>query len=90
VHAARRGGFVSCSRPPALGLFGSVALVVWLSRMNITQAFAGAIFGVSQPSNTPSHLKTRRMLSEGGRYRAPIEKYQYMQSRRRPLLLSGL
>jgi hypothetical protein len=50
VHAARGGGFASRSRPYALGLFGSVALVVCLMRKNITQAFAGAIFGVSQPT----------------------------------------
>jgi hypothetical protein len=48
VHAARGGGFASRGRPYALGLFGSVALVVCLMRTNITQAFAGAIFGVSQ------------------------------------------
>jgi len=50
VHAARGGGFASRGRPYALGLFGSVALVVCLMRTNITQAFAGAIFGVSQPT----------------------------------------
>ena len=48
VHAASSGGFSSRGRPYALGLFGSVALVVCLMRTNITQAFAGAIFGVSQ------------------------------------------
>jgi len=48
VHAAREEGFASRGRPYALGLFGSVALVVCLMRTNITQAFAGAIFGVSQ------------------------------------------
>ena len=48
VHTALDGEFVSRGRPYALGLFGSVALVVCLLRMNITQAFAGAIFGVSQ------------------------------------------
>ena len=48
VHAARGGGLLSRGRPHALGLFGSVALVVCLMRTNITQAFAGAIFGVSQ------------------------------------------
>jgi hypothetical protein len=50
VHAARGGGLASRGRPSALGLFGSVALVVCLMRKNITQAFAGAIFGVSQPT----------------------------------------
>ena len=48
VHAARGGGFASRGRPYALGLFGSVALVVCVMRKNITQAFAGAIFDVSQ------------------------------------------
>jgi hypothetical protein len=40
---ARRGG-----RPAAIGLAGSVAMVVTLLRKNITQEVAGAIFGVSQ------------------------------------------
>jgi hypothetical protein len=48
VHAAHGGGFVSRGRPYALGLFRSVALVVCLMRKNLTQQFAGAIFGVSQ------------------------------------------
>lgn len=48
VHTARGGGFASRGRPYALGLFRSVALVVCLMRSNITQSFAGAIFGVSQ------------------------------------------
>jgi hypothetical protein len=48
VYAAHGGGFVSRGRPYALGLFGSVALVVCVMRKNLTQAFAGAIFGVSQ------------------------------------------
>ena len=48
VHAARGSGFASRGRPYALGLFGSVALVVCVMRKNLTQAFAGAIFGVSQ------------------------------------------
>lgn len=40
---ARPGG-----RPPAIGLFRSVALVVHLMRRNPVQAVAGAVFGVSQ------------------------------------------
>jgi hypothetical protein len=48
VHAARGGGFTSRGRPYALGLFRSIAMVVCLMRTNITQVFAGAIFGVSQ------------------------------------------
>ena len=44
------GGLTSAGRPYALGLFRSVAMVVALMRKNITQEFAGAIFGVSQPT----------------------------------------
>ena len=50
VHTARGGGFTSRGRPYALGQFGSVALMVCVLRRNLTQAFAGAIFGVSQPT----------------------------------------
>ena len=38
VQAARGERFTSRGRPFALGLFGSVALVVCLMRTNITQA----------------------------------------------------
>lgn len=48
VHAARGGGFTSRGRPYALGLFRSIAMVVCLMRTNVTQVFAGAIFGLSQ------------------------------------------
>ena len=48
VHAVCGGRFVSAGRPVVLGLFGSVAMVVCLIRTNVTQDFAGAIFGVSQ------------------------------------------
>ncbi len=48
VHARCGGKFVSAGRPVALGLFRSVAMVVTLMRKNVTQDFAGAIFGVSQ------------------------------------------
>jgi hypothetical protein len=47
VHA-QLGGWNSRGRPFALGLFASVTLVVALLRENLTQSFAGAIFGVSQ------------------------------------------
>lgn len=40
----------SAGRPYALGLFRSVAMVVALLRKNLTQEFAGAMFGVSQPT----------------------------------------
>jgi hypothetical protein len=42
--------FVSAGRPVALGLFRSVAMVVCLIRTNVTQDFASAVFGVSQPT----------------------------------------
>lgn len=50
VHAACGGEFVSRGRPHVLGLFRSVVMVVSLMRKNITQDFAGAVFGVSQPT----------------------------------------
>jgi hypothetical protein len=43
VYAARGGELTSRGRPYALGLFGSVALVVCLMRKNITQEFAGGL-----------------------------------------------
>jgi hypothetical protein len=46
---ARAGDVVrDGGRPAAIGLFGSVAMVVTLMRTNITQQVAGGIFGVSQ------------------------------------------
>jgi hypothetical protein len=42
------GPLVSAGRPYAVGLFRSVAMVVALMRKNVTQEFAGAMFGVSQ------------------------------------------
>jgi hypothetical protein len=48
VHGACGDQFVSRGRPIALGLFRSVAMVVCLMRKNVTQEFAGAVFGVSQ------------------------------------------
>jgi hypothetical protein len=50
VHLACGDKFVSRGRPVALGLFRSVAMVVCLMRKNVTQDFAGAVFGVSQPT----------------------------------------
>jgi hypothetical protein len=44
------GSLTSAGRPHALGLFGSVAMVVSLMRKNLTQELAGTIFGVSQPT----------------------------------------
>jgi predicted DNA-binding protein (UPF0251 family) len=44
-------GQVRLTWPPiALGLFQSVAMVVFLMRKNVTQDVAGAVFGVSQPT----------------------------------------
>jgi hypothetical protein len=48
VHVVCGDTFVSRGRPIALGLFRSVAMVVCLMRKNVTQDFAGAVFGVSQ------------------------------------------
>jgi DDE superfamily endonuclease/Helix-turn-helix of DDE superfamily endonuclease len=48
IHMARGCEFTSRGRLYVLGLFRSVAVVVTLMRKNVTQEFAGAIFGVSQ------------------------------------------
>ena len=48
LHMVCGDKFISTGRPIALGLFQSVAMVVCLMRKNITQDFAGAVFGVSQ------------------------------------------
>ena len=48
VHDKCADRFVSHGRPIALGLFRSVAMVVFLMRKNVTQDVAGAVFGVSQ------------------------------------------
>src|SRR3954464_12483293 len=48
LHERCGDKFVSAGPPLALGLFRSVALVVCLMRKNVTQDFAGAVFGVSQ------------------------------------------
>jgi len=50
VHVVCAGNFVSRGRPMALGLFRSVAMVVFLMRKNVTQDVAGAVFDVSQPT----------------------------------------
>jgi len=49
VHQAH-GEFTLRGRPYVLGLYRSVAMVLALMLKNITQEFAGAIFGVSQPT----------------------------------------
>lgn len=48
LHELCGDKFVSTGPPLVLGLFRSVALVVCLMRTNVTQDFAGAVFGVSQ------------------------------------------
>lgn len=48
LHVARDGELILRGRPYVLGLFRSVAMVVSLLRKNLTQEFAGAVFGVSQ------------------------------------------
>ena len=48
LHELCGAKFVSAGPPLALGLYRSVALVVCLMRKNVTQDFAGAVFGVSQ------------------------------------------
>src|SRR3954452_18818124 len=48
LHELCGDKFVSAGPPLALGLFRSVALVVCLMRKNVTQDFAGAVFGVCQ------------------------------------------
>ena len=48
VHVVCGDKFVSRGRPMALGLLRSVAMVVCLMRKNLTQDFAGAMFGISQ------------------------------------------
>ncbi|MGH3923907.1 MAG: transposase family protein, partial [Pseudonocardiaceae bacterium] len=48
VRARLGGEYVSRGRPFALGLFGSVAMVLALLRQNFVQQVAAEIFGVSQ------------------------------------------
>lgn len=64
VHATHKGELTSRGRPYALGLFGSVALVVCLMRKNITQEFAGAIFGVSQATVSRRWDLLRPLIAE--------------------------
>ena len=64
VHASRGGGFASRGRLFALGLFGSIALVVCLMPTNVTQAFAGAIFGVSQATVSRRWDLLRPMIAQ--------------------------
>jgi hypothetical protein len=48
VHAVLGPLVKSGGRPPAVGLFRSVAMVVALMRRNLVQEVAGEIFGCSQ------------------------------------------
>jgi DDE superfamily endonuclease len=63
VHAVH-GEFSSRGRPPTLGLFRSVALVVCLMRKNITQEFVGAIFGISQATVSPRWDLLRPLIGQ--------------------------
>jgi hypothetical protein len=47
IHSVTRPG---AKKPPAVGLFHSVVMVVALMRRNIVQEVAGEIFGCSQPT----------------------------------------
>ena len=58
----RRGG-----RPAAIGLLGSVAMVVTLMRKNITQEVAGAVFGVSQATVSRRWDLLRPLIGAGAR-----------------------
>ena len=40
----------AAKKPPAVGLLDSVAMTVMLMRRNVTQEFAGGVFGCSQPT----------------------------------------
>ena len=51
-------------RPAAIGLLGSVAMVVTLMRTNITQEVAGAIFGVSQATVSRRWDLLRPLIAE--------------------------
>jgi hypothetical protein len=52
-------------RPAAIGLLGSVAMVVTLMRKNITQEVAGALFGVSQATVSRRWDLLRPLLADG-------------------------
>jgi hypothetical protein len=49
-------------KPPAVGLFDSVAMVVMLMRRNVTQSVAGGIFGCSQPAVSRRWDKLRPVI----------------------------
>lgn len=50
IHQVRAGRPRGRGRPPALGLYRQVVLVLVLLRQNMTQAVAADLFGVSQPT----------------------------------------
>lgn len=62
VHE-HRGEFVSGGRGYCLGLYRSVALVVFLLRENVTQTVAGAVFGVSQSTVSRRFEELREVIA---------------------------
>jgi hypothetical protein len=64
LHELCGDKFVSTGPPLALGLFRSVALVVCLMRKNVTQDFAGAVFGVSQATVSRRWDLLRPLIAE--------------------------
>jgi len=62
VHA-HRGGLTSRGRGYCLGLYRSVALVVFLLRENPTQTLAAAVFGVSQSTVSRRFEELREVVA---------------------------
>ena len=59
----------NAKKPPAVGLLDSVAMVVMLMRRNVTQAFAGGIFGCSQPTSADDGTCCAVNIQVPGRWR---------------------
>src|SRR6185436_12214055 len=72
LHELCGDKFVSAGRPLALGLFRSVALVVCLIRKNVTQDFAGAVFGVSQATVSRRWDLLRPLIGDASPTSSPI------------------
>jgi len=58
------GGWTSTGRRHCLGLYRSVALVVFLLRENPTQTVAGAIFGISQATVSRRFEALRKPIAD--------------------------
>src|SRR3954454_10416113 len=71
LHELCGDKFVSAGPPLALGLFRSVALVVCLLRKNVTQEFAGAVFGVSQSTVSRRWDLLRPLIGDALAYVVP-------------------